>query len=202
MNETAHPFLPPLERPLILASRSPRRAEILRQHRLSFEIVAPEIPEHPLENESPEDHVRRLGEEKARAVAHRFSDAVCLGCDTVVVLDEKILGKPRDVAHAKAMLARLSGREHTVFSSVALVQEKEGFSRTGFQTTRVRMRPLSKPEIAAYVDTGEPLDKAGAYGIQGYGSMLVYSIIGGYFNVMGLPLQALRSLWMEYLDRH
>ncbi len=200
MDAPRHPFLPPLGRSLVLASRSPRRAQILRDHGLSFEILPTATDETALEGESPSRHVLRLGTAKAEAAASLRPGAVCLGCDTVVVLDGRILGKPKDERDAESILARLSGREHVVYSSVAFVQAEEGFSQSDFETTRVRMRELSAEEIAAYVATGEPLDKAGAYGIQGYGSMLVEAIGGEYFNVMGLPVQALRRVWRAYVD--
>ena len=116
----------------------------------------------------------------------------------MVVLDEQILGKPRDEAEARAMLARLAGREHRVFSSVGLVHRNHRFERAAHRVTGVRFRDLEAGEIADYVATGEPMDKAGAYGIQGHGSMLVPEIRGCYFNVMGLPLDALRGLWNEF----
>jgi len=201
VNAGKHPFLPPLGRPLVLASRSPRRAEILRQHGLEFEILPAEIAEKPVDAETPLQHALRLGREKALAAGVLRPRAVCLGGDTVVVLEGEILGKPSGREEAREMLARLSGREHVVYSSVALVQAEEGFTGGDCETTRVRMRPLSAGEIDAYVATGEPLDKAGAYGIQGYGSMLVEAIEGEYFNVMGLPVQALRRVWKAYLER-
>jgi septum formation protein len=195
-----HPFLPPVAEPLVLASRSPRRAEILRQHRLDFEVDPPQVDESPYPGEAPDAHVNRLALEKAAAVGRRRPEALCLGCDTVVVLDGEILGKPADPAAARAMLTRLAGREHLVYSSVALFQAARGHHAGDHRVTRVRFRRLDEAEIAAYVATGEPMDKAGAYGIQGFGSMLVASIEGCYFNVMGLPVEALRRLWLAYAE--
>jgi len=194
----SHPFLPKLPCPVILASASPRRAQILQQHGLQFTVEPSGSAETERAGESPSEHVLRLALEKASAVAERNPDALCLGCDTVVVLDEEILGKPSTEAEAREMLARLAGREHRVFSSVALVQKGSGHSAAAGQETRVQFRELDAREIADYVATGEPMDKAGAYGIQGYGAMLVRSIDGCYFNVMGLPLEALRELWNEF----
>lgn len=193
-----HPFLTPIESPVILASGSPRRAQILRQHGLEFEVEVSGAPEHEVPGEGPEEHVLRLALEKVRTVAARNPQALCIGCDTVVVLDEKILGKPRDEDEARAMITELADREHRVFSSIALVHESSGFAGVAHQLTWVQFRALDATEVAKYVATGEPMDKAGAYGIQGYGAMLVSGIRGCYFNVMGLPLEALRRLWNEY----
>ena len=191
-----HPFLPALPAPLVLASQSPRRAHILRAQQLAFSIDPAAADESALPGEEPCPHVLRLALEKARTVALRHPAAVCLGCDTVVVLDGDILGKPRDRGHAAQMLHRLAGREHQVFSGVALVAPGLGFAQADHDVTAVRFRPLSPAEIERYVATGEPADKAGAYGIQGHGAMLVDGIQGCYFNVMGMPLVALRRLWM------
>lgn len=194
-----HPFLPDPRRPLVLASQSPRRADILRAQGLRFTIAPAEVDESALPDEAPGPHVERLALEKARAIAAIDRTCVALGCDTVVVIDGEILGKPRDAAHARAMLARLAGREHVVFSAVALASGERAV--VGHETTRVRFRALREDEIAAYVASGEPMDKAGAYGIQGQGAMIVAGIDGCYFNVMGLPLQTLRRLWTDFFGR-
>ncbi len=151
------------------------------------------IDEVALPGETPDAHVERLALEKARAVAKSFPDAVVLGFDTVVVIDGEILGKPDDRDHAIAMLTRLSGRTHVVHSSAALVCG--GADGVGHSTTKVRFRELADLEIESYVDSGEPMDKAGAWGIQGTGAMLVAHLDGGYFTVMGLPLGCVRELW-------
>lgn len=200
MNANDHPFLRPLGRPLVLASRSPRRAAILRQHGLDFAVLPSEIDEEPRPREDPREYVSRLGTEKARFAATQCPKSVCLGCDTVVLLNGEMLGKPRDENEACSMLERLAKKEHLVLSSLALVQAEENFDRVGLQETRVGFRPLSRREIEAYVATKEPYDKAGGYGIQAYGSMLVAWIQGCYFNVMGLPLEVLRRLWCEYAE--
>lgn len=196
-----HPFLPALPAPLVLASQSPRRAHILTAQQLAFTIDPAAADESALPGEEPRPHVLRLALEKARTVASRHPACVCLGCDTVVVLDGDILGKPRDPEHAAQMLRRLAGREHQVFSGVALVAPQIAFAQADHDVTAVRFRPLSDPEIARYVATGEPADKAGAYGIQGHGAMLVDGIQGCYFNVMGMPLVALRRLWLACAAR-
>lgn len=188
-----HPFLADPGRPLVLASASPRRADILRAQGLEFTVEAAHIDEAALSGELPDAHVERLALAKARAVARSFPDAVVLGFDTVVVIDDEILGKPDGRDHAIAMLGRLSGRTHVVHSSAALVCGAT--AEVGQSTTRVRFRELGGDEIASYVDTGEPMDKAGAWGIQGTGAMLVAHLDGGYFTVMGLPLACIRELW-------
>jgi septum formation protein len=188
-----HPFLADPARPLVLASASPRRADILRAQGLDFTVEPAHIDEATLPEEAPDAHVERLALEKARAVAKSFPDVVVMGFDTIVVIDGEILGKPDDRGHAIAMLTRLSGRTHVVHSSVALVCE--GAAETGQSTTKVRFRGLSNEEIESYVDSGEPMDKAGAWGIQGVGAMLVAHLDGGYFTVMGLPLGCMRELW-------
>jgi septum formation protein len=195
-----HPFLKPLGRPLVLASKSPRRSLILKQHGLHFEMLPAELDETPAAGEDPREYVTRLGQEKARWAAAQRPSGVCVGCDTVVLLDGEMLGKPANVREACDTLSRLAGNEHLVLSSLAMVQAEEEFQRVGLQETRVGFRPLSAAEIEAYVATGEPFDKAGGYGIQGFGSMLVAWIQGCYFNVMGLPLEVLRRLWCEYLE--
>ena len=192
---TRHPFLPPLDRPLVLASRSPRRAEILRAQGLEFTVIPAEIDESVEEGETPEEHVRRLALAKAGVIAAERPDAWVLGSDTVVVIDGEILGKPVDEAEARLMLRRLADREHRVFSSAALVGA--GASAVDHDVTLVRFRGLDDGEIVDYVASGEPMDKAGAYGIQQLGAMVVAGIDGCYFNVMGLPLQALRRVWHE-----
>jgi septum formation protein len=194
---SAHPFLSTLERPLVLASASPRRAEILTAQGLQFTVQPAHVPEIARDGEAPVELAQRLAREKARAVAAAHPDAVVLGCDTIVIVDDDVLGKPGDFAEAVAMLRRLSGAEHEVISAVALCQAVSGWLQSDFQSTRVWFRPLSTAEIEAYVATGEPMDKAGAYGIQGAGALLVERIDGGYFNVMGLPLQALRRVWIR-----
>lgn len=193
----SHPFLPRLSRPLVLASRSPRRQELLRAQGLEFTAQPARLEEVVLDGESPVEHVRRLSVEKAEAVAADRPSAMVLGGDTVVVIDDEILGKPADEAEARAMLRRLSGRTHRVFSGVALVCAATGQRWSDHDETDVRFRALDDEEIAGYVASGEPMDKAGAYGIQALGALLVAGIDGCYFNVMGLPLQALRRIWRE-----
>lgn len=171
---------------MILASSSPRRQELLRQIGVHFRVEAAAIDETPLAGEAPADYVTRLAEAKARAVAVRHPGTAVLGSDTSVVLDGQILGKPENDAQAVAMLQALSGHQHQVLTAVALVCD--GRCQRQTVVTEVLFCDLSDDEIRRYVATGEPADKAGAYGIQGRGAVLVKAIHGSYSNVVGLPL--------------
>ncbi len=179
--------------PIVLASASPRRLQLLGLLGLRPDVLPADIDETWKDGEPPAVHVERLAREKAATVAR--NGAVVVGADTDVAIDGKILGKPRDEADARAMLRLLSGREHEVFTGVAV--RYGGRAAAGCERTVVRFRPLDDATIAAYVATGEPMDKAGAYGIQGYGAVLVERIAGDYFTVMGLGL----GLLVELLGR-
>ena len=181
---------------LILASQSPRRAELLERIGLTFEILPADIDERYQDHETPPAHAERLAREKAETLAAREPDALVIGSDTIVVVDGDVLGKPRDRAEAVAMLARLSGREHEVCTGVAVARGER--VESALERVRVRFRALDRAECEAYVATGEPMDKAGAYGIQGFGSSIVEGVEGDYFAVMGLPI--VRTL--ELLRRH
>lgn len=170
---------------LVLASQSPRRRELLTQAGINFTVRVREVDETARPGESPEALVRRLAEEKAEA-AWEGRDEVVLAADTLVVIDSMILGKPRNAADAADMLERLSGREHTVITGICL-RHASG-SIVDSESTTVRFAPMTSEEIAAYVSSGEPMDKAGAYAIQGLASKFVERIDGCYFNVVGLPL--------------
>jgi septum formation protein len=170
---------------LILASQSPRRSEILANAGIPFEVRLAGVPEQLSGGESPEAYVRRLAQQKAEAVERRRDDTV-LAADTVVVLGDEVLEKPRDAADARRMLRALAGREHTVITGVCLVSPRG--EAVDVEITRVRFAPLSDVEIEAYVSSGEPMDKAGAYAIQGLASKFIERIEGDYFNVMGLPI--------------
>ncbi len=174
---------------LYLASRSPRRAELLQQIHLRFEPCPADIDETPLPDESPEAYVLRMAEEKARAAWQTLPETTghtMLAADTSVVLEGEILGKPRDRADAEAMLARLSGRCHQVLSAVCVL--RENFCQSRLQCSQVSFRALEMAEIQAYCATEEPMDKAGAYAIQGYAAVFVQRLEGSYSGVMGLPL--------------
>ena len=170
---------------LVLASQSPRRAEILRNAGIPFTIRSAEIDESPVEAERPGPYVRRLAEAKARAV-HAASDEIVLAADTTVAAAGELLGKPADSADARRMLALLSGRRHEVLTGVCLRQGERILC--DHAATAVWFAPLSSAEIEDYVASGEPMDKAGAYAIQGLASKFVERIEGCYFNVMGLPV--------------
>lgn len=176
----------------ILASRSPRRAELLRQIGVSFDTQPADVDETPRVNEAASDYVERLAREKALAVARHSFGAWVIGSDTSVVLDGHILGKPRDRADACETLKRLSGQVHQVMTGVALANGSD--CHTCLVTTDVRFRRLADEEIAAYVDSGEPMDKAGSYGIQGLGGIFVEELRGSYSAVVGLPLQETAAL--------
>lgn len=179
---------------LILASASPRRRELLTQAGYSFQVQPAHIPEDPLPDEDPIAYVTRLALEKAQAVYKTLSDAdaVVLGADTTVTLDNHILGKPEDAADAARMLRLLSGRTHRVITGVAAVGAST--EQVAAEVTAVRFLTLSDEEIATYVATGEPMDKAGAYAIQGRAARWIPRIEGCYFNVVGLPLALTSSL--------
>ena len=172
---------------MILASQSPRRRELLGQMGFSFTVRPAKGEELPHPELTPAQLVEELARQKALEVsAEAASDDVVVAADTVVAIDGKVLGKPHDKVHAAQMLSALSGREHTVYTGVAV---KRGETLlVEHEATQVRFRPLTEREIDLYIQTGEPMDKAGSYGIQGYGALLVEGIRGDYFNVVGLPI--------------
>jgi septum formation protein len=173
---------------LILASKSPRRYELLKQMGLDFEVIPSEAAEDFLNTESPREHVIRLAEAKAREVASKHPDRWVVAADTVVYINGSILGKPKCQEEAVEMLRRLSGQEHRVLTGFSVCHLEKGESDHEAVQTLVRMKPLTSAEIAWYVQTGEPFDKAGGYAIQGVGSFMIESIQGSYTNVVGLPL--------------
>jgi septum formation protein len=177
---------------VVLASSSPRRRELLALIGIPHEVVPANIDESYLRGETPAGHAERLAREKARVVAATAPDAVTIGADTVVVVDGDVLGKPRDAAHAAEMLRRLSGRSHRVITAVAAIWR--GVAASAVEEVGVTFRALREREIAAYIATGEPMDKAGAYGIQGYGATIVERVDGDYFAVMGLAVNRLVRL--------
>lgn len=181
-----------LQPSLVLASQSPRRAELIGRLGLVFDTLPAEIDESYLGDEMPAAHAERLAREKAVSISRSRPEALVVGSDTIVVLDRDVLGKPRNEAEAVEMLLRLSGREHEVHTGIAVAQG--GRIESGLERVRVRFRPLDRDECEAYVATGEPMDKAGAYGIQGYGSAIVERIDGDFFAVMGLPVVRMLAL--------
>ena len=181
--------------PVILASQSPRRRELLALVGISHAVQPADIDESAFPDEEPRAHCERLAREKVATIAAREPDALVIGSDTIVVVDGDVLGKPGDAAEARAMLARLSGRSHIVMTAVAV--RWRGKERSAVEEVGVTFHELSTAEIAEYVATREPMDKAGAYGIQGYGATIVARVDGDYFAVMGLPLQRLVRLLAE-----
>jgi septum formation protein len=180
---------------LILASASPRRAEVLRDAGISFEVFPAFVEELQRPGESVEEMVARLAEQKARAAAEQIhTPAIIIGADTAVELGGKILGKPRDSAEAREMLSFLSGRTHRVLTGLCVLGVPEGGVRSAVENTRVTFAPLTQGEIADYVASGEPFDKAGGYAIQGRAGRYITRIEGCYFNVVGLPLARLYAL--------
>jgi septum formation protein len=175
---------------VILASQSPRRRELLTLVGIPHEVRPADIDERYLAGEQPLEHAERLAREKASRI--READAVVIGSDTIVVVDGDVLGKPQDEADAARMLRRLSGRSHVVMTAVAVAWD--GRLESGVEEVGVTFHPLSEADITAYIATREPMDKAGAYGIQGYGATIVARVDGDYFAVMGLPLQRLTRL--------
>ncbi len=186
---------------IVVASSSPRRAQILRDAGIPFEAVPTGVEEARSPDESPENLVRRLAEVKAGAAARIFAmgdePVFFVGADTVVVIDDLILGKPASPEEAREMLQRLSGRTHTVLTGLTVLRRPPGMSRTEIESTRVSFAALSEQQIAAYVASGEPFGKAGAYAIQGRAGRFVTRVEGCYFNVVGLPLARLDRLLGE-----
>ena len=175
---------------VILASQSPRRRELLTLVGIPHEVRPADIDERYLAGERPREHAERLAREKAMRI--READSVVIGSDTIVVVDGDVLGKPQDDADAARMLRRLSGRSHVVMTAVAVAWN--GRLESGVEEVGVTFHPLGDADITAYIATREPMDKAGAYGIQGYGATIVARVDGDYFAVMGLPLQRLTRL--------
>jgi septum formation protein len=181
---------------LILASASPRRQELLREAGIAIEVRPAHIPEVRRAGEPPMEYACRLAREKAESVACDFPQRYVLGADTIVVVNEEVLEKPRDAADAKRMLRLLSGRGHSVTTAVSLAGPEGGIV-TRAATTRVFFREIPESEIEAYVAGGEPMDKAGAYAIQGGAGQWVERIEGDYSNVVGLPLSLVREMLRE-----
>ena len=182
---------------LILASSSPRRAELLRDAGIAFEVCAPQVEEVRLPNESVEKMVARFAEVKARAAAESVGGnnrAIIVGADTAVELDGAIFGKPRHAADAREMLSYLSGRTHYVLTGIFALRLPDGATRSAVERTAVTFAPLDPNEIEAYITSGETFDKAGGYAIQGRAGCYIPRIEGCYFNVVGLPLARLHTL--------
>jgi len=178
----------------ILASASPRRRELLASLGFDFEVIPSSVPEVHQPGESPEEYVARLSRDKAAAVAAKHPDRWVIAADTTVLLGDELLEKPADANDAKLMLAAIAGKTHVVYSGVTLQNASAGWHETRVAESEVRMLPLTPREIEWYVATGEPLDKAGAYAVQGMGAMFIDSVHGSYTNVVGLPLALLYQM--------
>ena len=190
--------MPPCPQPaVVLASASPRRHVLLTRAGVAFEVRSADVPEVRAEGETPGGFALRLARDKAEAVADRLDGAAArfvIGADTIVVVDEDVLGKPRDAAHAEALLGRLVGREHRVLTGVAVLARQTGQAYDVLVESSVRMRPASAAEVRRYIATGEPLDKAGAYALQGEGRRFVEAVEGSETNVIGLPVEQTLAL--------
>jgi septum formation protein len=188
-------------KPIILASRSPRRIHLLHQIGLSFTVQESGVDEHISDGIAPEEVVRRLSLEKASRVAERLHDGIVIGADTIVVLDGKILGKPSSKGEAISMLSKLGGKTHTVFTGFAMIDVAKK-SYVDYEKTEVTFRRLSIEEIECYVESGSPMDKAGAYGIQDdYGAVFVERINGCFYTVVGFPLSKFYTSWNMFLGQ-
>jgi len=179
---------------LILASTSPRRAEILRKQRIDFEVISPEDIDEEKISSDPVEHVTQLSRRKVESVSHKVQEGLILGADTIVVLNGEILGKPMDQADAERILKKLSGKTHRVYTGLTLMDKKSGRIFSAYDCTEVKFNELAEEEIRSYIATGEPMDKAGAYGIQGMGNFLVNRIKGNLDNVIGLPMQKFKEI--------
>ncbi|HEX9705575.1 MAG TPA: nucleoside triphosphate pyrophosphatase [Gemmatimonadales bacterium] len=184
------------ERPIVLASGSPRRRQLLEMLRIPFRVIPPDVDEHVRPGESPDHYVTRLSRAKAEAVVARAPGELILAADTTVVLDGAVFEKPTSPAHAVEMLSRLQGRTHEVMTAVAVA--RDGDIAQALDVSRVTVRPADEATLAAYVATGEPLDKAGAYAIQGLGAPLIERVEGDFFGVMGLPLRLALDLLARF----
>jgi septum formation protein len=183
--------------PLILASKSPRRAEILRAAGWTFEALAANIDETRGATETAVDYIRRLALEKAETVARRVGSGLVLGADTIVQVDGEILGQPQNAADARRMLKLLSAKWHEVLTGIALLNVADNQRLLAHQVTRVRFAEISEAEIECYISTGEPSDKAGAYAIQGRGAIFIEEVQGDYFNIVGLPIRLVYRLLVQ-----
>ena len=183
---------------IILASASPRRKEILENTNVKFKIMSSMIEELTLDNESPCQMVMRLAFEKGMDVASRQKSDLIISADTIVVLDNNILGKPKDEIQAREMIKSLSGRSHQVITGISLINLDNNKKIIDYVISNVKFKSLSEQDINDYIATKESLDKAGAYGIQGYGALLVDEIQGDYFNIVGLPISRLSDLLKKH----
>jgi len=185
---------------IILASASPRRKEILENANVKFDVVKSTIDEVILDQELPSQVVMRLAFEKCMDIAYKNENDLVIGADTIVVLDDIILGKPKDKEDATSMIKKLSGKTHQVITGISLVNLNVNKKIIDYVVSNVKFKDLSEEDIKDYIQTNESLDKAGAYGIQGYGAMLVEEIQGDYFNIVGLPISRLSDLLKKHFS--
>ncbi len=183
-----------LPKPLILASTSPRRKDLLALLQIPFDVAEPDFSEHPRRDLSPQDQARLFAEGKARSCAERFPDRFVLGSDTLIALDGEVMGKPADLDDARSMLQRLRGRVHVIHTAVALRRQSDAVQDAAVETVRVWVKAFDKVELEAYLHTGESLGKAGAYSIQGVGGRFIERIEGDYTAAVGLPLRLVADL--------
>ncbi|NLX18697.1 MAG: septum formation protein Maf [Desulfobulbus sp.] len=189
-------FVP--SQPLILASSSPRRKDLLSLTGLAFQIVPAVIDESSLPSEEPEDFAKRMATEKALQIAHLYTEACVVGADTVVTHGNRIFGKPRNQEEALTMLKSLQGKTHTVITGFALMMKHRGMFKADTEVTAVTFGTFDEAVLTSYVGTGEPMDKAGAYGIQGAGGFLIREICGSYSNVVGLPMLPIVEILLRW----
>lgn len=187
-----------LKYPIVLASRSPRRQEFMRQLGLTFTVQSADIDESALPNEAPTDFVQRLSREKAAAVATDHPKSLIIAADTIVVWGDKILGKPKNETHAREILESLRDKKHLVYSALSFLQPESGQKFSSINSTRITMRNYSDAEISAYIASGDPVDKAGAYAIQNKAFTPVMCWDGCYANVMGFPLGDLETGLLQF----
>ncbi|WP_099187571.1 Maf family protein [Tepidibacter mesophilus] len=186
---------------IVLASASPRRKELLSNLKLDFEIIKSDIEEFVNDKDTPESVAMSLSFQKAIDIANKTSEnSIVIAADTIVVLDEKILGKPMNEQDAFNTLAQLSGKYHKVITGICVLRLSDNKKIVDYEVTKVKMREFSDAQIKRYIKTKEPMDKAGSYGIQGYGSLLVEKINGDYFNVVGLPVSKLGQILYRHFD--
>ena len=183
---------------ILLASSSPRRKELMKLLNLPFKVISKHVDERINSSLSPAENVKHLAMQKALAVAKDYPEALVIGCDTVVVMGDQIIGKPKDEKNAKDILCMLSGKTHDVYTGVAVIALNEAINNCFYEKTSVDMDDVTLEEIAEYLATGEPMDKAGAYGIQGIGARYISGIKGDYYNVVGLPVHRLYKIIKNY----
>jgi len=187
---------------IVLASKSPRRALLFQQLGLKFTVMESDIREEIPENEmvTPDAFVMSMALKKTRNIGNKINNGLIVGADTVVVSDSIILGKPTDPSNARNMLAQLSGTTHRVYTGIVLLFKPENIIKTDFDVTEVQFKEITNNEIIEYVQSGEPMDKAGAYGIQGLGSLFIKKVNGCFFNVMGFPISKFYDLYKSVYE--